>query len=130
MNAFFASCEQQDNVGYRHKPVAVTPINTDTGCIISPSYEAKAYGVKTGCSVREAKKLCPGIIIIEAHVKKYLQFNQQLVRVLFNFSPFVTVKSVDEAVICLSPAEKNSEVALKLAQDIKYQISKIKYLRF
>lgn len=122
MNSFFASCEQEANFDYRHKPVAVTPINTPNCCIVSASYEAKAYGIKTGTSNKDAKAICPQIIIIEADVKKYLSYHQKLVGVLFSFSPFVTVKSVDEAVIKLSPSEQNTNSAIKLAKQIKNKI--------
>lgn len=122
MNSFFASCEQQSNFAYRNKPMAVTPVNTPNGCIVSASYEAKAYGIKTGTLIKDAHLICPGIIIVEANIKKYLDFNNRLVKVLFDFSPFVTVKSVDEAVIKLSPSEQNTNSALILARQIKDKI--------
>lgn len=122
MNSFFASCEQQANIELRHKPIAVTPINTPNCCIVSASYEAKAYGIKTGILNKDAKMICPQIIIIEADVKKYLQYHQKLVRVLSSFSPFVIVKSVDEAVIKLTPNEQNTVAAINLAKQIKDQI--------
>lgn len=122
MNSFFASCEQQTNPAWRHKPVAVTPINTPNGCIVSASYEAKTKGIKTGTLIEDARVICSGIIIVEANVKKYLEFNSKLIKVLYNFSPFVTVKSVDEAVIKLSPSEQNTNSALALARQIKDKI--------
>ncbi len=131
MNAFFASCEQQNNPSLRHKPIAVTPVNVANGCIVSGSYEARAFGVKTGTSVSQAKLICPGITILESNVKLYLDFHQKLISVLFSFSPFVSIKSIDEAVIKLSPSEQNSSSAHQLAKNIKEKISHIlgKYLR-
>ena len=64
LNSFFASVEQQLHEEYRGKPLAVVPTMADTTCCIAASYEAKAFGVKTGTQVGEAKKLCPGIILI------------------------------------------------------------------
>ena len=61
MNAFFASIEQRDNVALQGKPVAVT--NGKYGsCIITCSYEARAFGIKTGMKFSDAKLLCPKII--------------------------------------------------------------------
>lgn len=131
MNAFFASCEQQNNFNFRHKPLAVTPINTDNGCIISASYQAKTYGVKTGQFVKDAKKICPHLIICQSDVRLYLSFHQKLVQILKDFSPFLAVKSIDEAAIKLSPQEKNSPLSQQIAGKIKEKIwQKMgKYLR-
>lgn len=122
MNAFFASCEQQSHADYGHKPLAVTPVNTDNGCIISASYEAKAYGVKTGHLVKEAKKICPQLIICQSNVQLYLSFHQKLTQILEDFSPFLAIKSIDEAAIRLSPQERNSSLSRRLAQQIKEKI--------
>ena len=54
MDAFFASVEQQDNPALRGKPIAVTGAGERT-VITTPSYEVRAYGVKTGRTVYEAK---------------------------------------------------------------------------
>lgn len=48
LNSYFASCEQQENPELRGKPIAVAPLLSNTTCAIAASYEAKAYGVKTG----------------------------------------------------------------------------------
>jgi len=47
MNAFFASVEQQVNPALRGKPIAVIGSNERT-VVTTSSYEARAYGVKTG----------------------------------------------------------------------------------
>ena len=59
MNAFFAAVEQQSDPTLRGKPVAVTGSGART-IITTSSYEARAFGVKTGMTVYEAKQLCPG----------------------------------------------------------------------
>ena len=55
MNSFFASVEQQEHPKLRGKPVAVVPLLSDTTSCIAASYEAKAFGVKTGTNVAEAE---------------------------------------------------------------------------
>ena len=50
MNAFFASIEQLDNPQWRQKPVVVTNGPAGT-CIITCSYEARRFGVKTGMAL-------------------------------------------------------------------------------
>src|SRR5712664_3576299 len=62
LNAFFASCEQQKNPALRGKPVIVVQTPTDSACAIAASYAAKSFGIKTGTLVRDAQRLCPGVI--------------------------------------------------------------------
>jgi DNA polymerase-4 len=122
MNSYFASCEQQANSSYRGRPVAVTPVKTANGCIVSASYEAKKFGIKTGTLVKDAIIKCPGIIICESNTKLYLDFHKKWVQAVKNLTPFVFVKSVDEAAIKLSPSERNSNTARLIAQKIKNNI--------
>ncbi len=61
-NSYFASVEQQLRPELRGKPVAVVAVETDSTCAIAASYEAKAFGIKTGTPIYEAKKICPGLI--------------------------------------------------------------------
>ncbi|HUN98606.1 MAG TPA: hypothetical protein VMU69_20530 [Bradyrhizobium sp.] len=61
-NAFFASCEQQENPALRGQPVIVVQTPAESAVAIAASYAAKAFGIKTGTLVREARRLCPGVI--------------------------------------------------------------------
>jgi DNA polymerase-4 len=56
-NSYFASVEQQLRPELRGKPIAVVPVETDSTSAIAASYEAKAFGVKTGTKIYEAKRL-------------------------------------------------------------------------
>ena len=62
LNAFFASCEQQENPALRGRPVIVVQTPTDSAVAIAASYAAKAFGIKTGTLVRDARRLCPAVI--------------------------------------------------------------------
>ncbi len=99
MNAFFASIEQRDRLELRGRPVAVT--NGDQGtCIITSSYEARAYGVRTGMRLREARRLCPGLLRVTARSKLYAEVSTRIMDALRDrVSPEIEVFSVDEAFI-------------------------------
>ena len=77
MDAFFASVEQRDNPALMGKPIAVTGAGERT-IITTSSYEARAYGVKTGMTVYKAKRLCPHIILVTGDHKKYGQICTRL----------------------------------------------------
>lgn len=55
--------EQQANPLLRGKPIGVVKEKGRT-CLIAVSKEAKTYGIKTGCRIKEARKLCPSIITV------------------------------------------------------------------
>ena len=76
LNSYFASVEQELVPSLRGRPVAVVPVVADTTCCIAASYEAKAFGVKTGTQVGEAKRLCPGIELVEGRHELYVAVPQ------------------------------------------------------
>jgi len=69
LNSYFASVEQEVRPDLRGRPVAVVPMMADTTVCIAASYEAKAYGVKTGTMVGEAKRMCPDLFLTEARLE-------------------------------------------------------------
>jgi len=122
MNSFFASIEQQVQPPLRGRPIGITPYCGNTGCIISPSREAKICGVKTGNSVGQAKSICPGIKIVEARPALYLIYHRELKKVIADSSPFYQPQSVDEFSIELSPSEQNFRRVEAASRQIKQAI--------
>jgi len=123
MDAFFASCEQQVNPTLRGKPVGVVPQMVDSGCIISPSYEAKRRGIKVGFNVAQARIKCPDIVFVEATPALYKQFHYQIAEILSHQSPWVEAKSIDEFSVKLSPSQQDYFTAQKVAAKIKDDIA-------
>ena len=78
LNSFFASCEQQENPELRGKPVIVVPTMAETTCAIAASYPAKAFGIKTGTLVHEARRLCPDVQLVQAHHKLYVEYHHRI----------------------------------------------------
>jgi DNA polymerase-4 len=72
LNAFFASCEQQENPVLRGKPVVVVQTPAESAVAIAASYAAKAFGIKTGTLVRDARRLCPDVIPVQAKQKNWV----------------------------------------------------------
>lgn len=102
MNAFFASVEQRDFPELRGRPVAVT--NGSLGsCVITCSYEARAWGVSTGMRLKEARKKCPELIQRPARPRVYAKVSTDIMNSLSeNISPDIEVYSVDEAFLDMS----------------------------
>src|SRR5947209_2706617 len=79
LNSYFASVEQQDRPELRGRPVGVVPMLADTTVLIAASYEAKAFGVRTGTNVGDAKRMCPGIELVEARHELYVEYHHKVV---------------------------------------------------
>jgi len=102
LNSCFATIEQQANPFLRGKPIVVAAYNSPNGCVVAPSIEAKRYGIKTGMTVRDAKLLYPKIVVRTLDPEKYLAVHLMFRRIFRDYSPSVTPKSIDEAVIDLT----------------------------
>ena len=90
MNSFFASVEQQENPSLLNAPVIVAPMNSDSTCAISVSYQARAFGIRTGTSVGDAKILCPHVHIASGRPHKYVEYSRAIIELMHHF--FVTIK--------------------------------------
>src|SRR5271156_982759 len=123
-NSYFASVEQQLRPELRGKPIAVVPVETDSTCAIAASYEAKAFGVKTGTPIYEAKRLCPGIVCVLARHERYIEFHHRLIEEIERHIPVTAVCSIDEVVCRLMDNEISVERSTEIAQSIKRGIAK------
>ena len=122
LNSYFASVEQEVRPELRNRAVAVVPSLVDTTCCIAASYEAKAYGVKTGTMVKEAKELCPQIIFVEGRHELYTEYHNKIVEAVWTCIPVTAVRSVDEMVCQLIGRERSLLAAMDLARRIKEAI--------
>jgi DNA polymerase IV len=119
MNSFFASCEQQMSPDLRGQPVAVAPVLVDTTCAIAASYEAKAYGIKTGTPIWEARKRCPHIKVVQARPKLYVEHHHRIREAIETCIPIEAVMSIDEVACKLDRVQTEPKVAKALALAIK-----------
>lgn len=122
LNSYFASVEQDDRPELRGRPVGVVPLMADTTCCIAASYEAKAHGVKTGTLVGEAKKLCPGMVFVEARHELYVEYHHRIVETVESCVPVTAVCSIDEMGCRLMGREKKLRRALELGRQVKQAI--------
>jgi DNA polymerase-4 len=124
LNSFFASVEQQLHPEYRGKPLAVVPTFADTTVCIAASYEAKAFGIKTGTQVGEARKQCPGIILIEGNHTEYAKYSHEITKAVELACPVSHNPSIDEMVCQLIGREQEPPRARQIALEIKQSIYK------
>ena len=116
MNSYFASVEQDTRPELRGRPVAIVPMMADTTCCLAASYEAKAFGVKTGTIVADAKRLCPGLVLVEARHELYVQYHHRIVEAVESCLPVTAVLSVDEMACRLMGRERPLLAAMELGR--------------
>ncbi|CAN5328012.1 DNA polymerase IV [soil metagenome] len=127
INSCFATIEQQANPFLRNIPVAVAAYTTDRGCILAASYSAKYLGVKTGMYVKDAKLLCPNIIVLSPDPPKYRFVHRKLKKILESYSSSVIPKSIDEFVVNFEglpilELKSMQTIALEIKNRIKKEI--------
>lgn len=122
MDAFFASLEQASNPALRGKPVAVIGAKERT-VVVTCSYEARKYGVKTAMSKYEALKIFPGLILVVGNNQKYIFVSKIISDYLKTITDKVEVYSIDEAFMDISDIKVSPK-------DLAYMIKSFVKLNF
>lgn len=122
LNSCFASIEQQANHFLRNKPIAVAAYDTPNGCVLAASIEAKKFGVKTGCRVHEAKRLCPQIKILTPDSIKYRYVHARFKELLSKYTDKVYPKSIDEFVLDFDDSPYLMQGLFNIGAEIKQRI--------
>lgn len=97
MNAFFAAVEQRFNPALRGKPIIICGKPNKRSVVAACSYEAKAFGIKNGMAIFEARQLCPHVIPVAGTPDKYVDISQRIFAIYRTFTPQVEIFSIDEA---------------------------------
>ena len=92
LDAFYASVEQLLDPRLRGIPIAV-----GGGVVLAASYEARAFGVRSGMPGRRARQLCPGLVFVAGHFGDYQRLGDAAIGVLSDFTPHIERISIDEA---------------------------------
>lgn len=124
MNSYFATVEQQFNYWLRGRPIGVCVYTGKHGCIIAPSIEAKAKGIKLGMRLSEAISICPDLIPVETHPERYREVHKKFIAILGRYSENVIPKSIDEAVVDLTDYSLYHKDPVNIAKKIKEEIRK------
>jgi len=93
-DAFFTSCEEAIHPELRGKPLIT---GGERGIVACASYAAKRIGVKRGVPLHEARKMCPGLIVLPSDYETYSLFSRRMFAIMRRFTPDVEEYSIDEA---------------------------------
>jgi DNA polymerase IV len=117
LDSFYASVEQRDDPRLLHRPVIV-----GGGVVLAASYEAKAYGVRTAMGGAQARRICPGAVVVPPRMSAYAEASRAVFEVFEHTTPLVEGLSIDEAFLDVRGLERISgsprEIAAKLRAEV------------
>jgi DNA polymerase-4 len=96
LDTFFVSVERLLDPTLRGKAVVVGGQKGGRGVVTSASYEARAFGVRSGISIRDATSLAPHAVFVPGHHDAYGQYSTGAREIVERFSPIVVAASIDE----------------------------------
>ncbi|GAA2069878.1 DNA polymerase IV [Actinomadura alba] len=121
LDAFYASVEQRDDPRLRSRPVIV-----GSGVVLAASYEARAYGVRTAMTGRQARRLCPQAIVVEPRMSAYADASKAVFAVFEHTTPLVEGLSIDEAFLDVGGLRRISGppavIAARLRREIRTEV--------
>ncbi|MCI5704013.1 MAG: DNA polymerase IV [Pseudoflavonifractor sp.] len=98
LNSFYASVELLDHPELKDAPVAVCgDPESRHGIILAKNEGAKAFGVKTAETIWQARKKCPGLVLLPAHHEKYHRYSRLVNDVYERYTDLVEPFSIDES---------------------------------
>lgn len=126
LDAFYASVEQLLDPSLRGLPMAV-----GGGVILAASYEARRFGVTAPMPLRDALHLCPQLKVVEGSFSRYMDFSDQVMAIIDDFTPVVEQISVDEAFLDVlgtihllgSPRQIGTEIRRRVRDEVGLPIS-------
>jgi len=122
MDAFFVSVEQRENPALKGRPVIVG-FPADRSVVLSASYEARAFGVRSAMPMSQAYARCPQAVVVPPRHHLYYEVSGQLMELFRSYTDAVEQLSVDEAFLDVSGALRRVGTPVEIAQDIRRRVS-------
>ncbi|MDG6925388.1 MAG: DNA polymerase IV [Nitrososphaerota archaeon] len=122
LDAFYVSVETKENPKLRGLPVVVgaDPENgRGRGVVVTCSYEARKFGLKSGMPISRAWKLCPTAVYLRPSFELYERVSREVMDTLRGFADAFEQTGIDEAFLDVSGRVDNAEEAKQLAIIIK-----------
>ncbi len=125
MDAFFAAVEIRDNPKLKGKPVIIGSDPRKTGgrgVVSTCSYEARAFGIHSAMSSKEAYERCPQAVFISGNYEKYKAVGLQIRAIFKRYTDLIEPMSIDEAYLDVTDNKLGIKSAVKIARLIQQDI--------
>lgn len=125
MDAFFAAVEIRDNPKLKGKPVIIGSDPRQTGgrgVVSTCSYEARAFGIHSAMSSKEAYERCPQAVFISGNYEKYKTVGLEIRAIFKRYTDLIEPMSIDEAYLDVTENKLGIKSAVKIARLIQEDI--------
>jgi len=119
MDAFYAAVEVRDNPELHGKPLIIGALPHERGVVATCSYEARAFGVRSAMSIKEAYRRCPQGIYMHPNPKKYKEASDQVHKIWLTYTDLIEFISLDEGFLDVTGSADNFGGARKVGRAIK-----------
>src|SRR5207247_3168997 len=85
MDAFYASVEVRDQPELAGRPVIVGA--KGRGVVLSATYEARAYGVRSAMPTSQAMRLCPAAVVVPPRRDAYAAASREIMKIFRAVTP-------------------------------------------
>ena len=127
MDAFYASVEIRENPALEGKPVVVgaDPREHRRGVVLTASYEARRFGVRSAMSCVEAARRCPEAVFVAPHFELYGRVSGEIMDTLRTFADRLQPSGIEEGYLDVTiRSGGNFSRAHELAREIKAAVRK------
>ena len=121
MDAFYAAIEQRDEPSLRGRPLAVGSAS-GRGVVMTASYEARPFGVRSAMPSSRALRLCPELVFVRPRFEVYKRESQRIRAVFARFTDLIEPASLDEAYLDVTVPKTGPMPAVAVARAIKAEI--------
>ena len=118
---FYAAVEMRDDPSLREVPLAVGG-EGGRGVVTTCNYRARAFGVRSAMPGGEARRLCPGLVMVPTDMSRYRAVSQQVMAILREMTDLVEPLSLDEAFLDVSDITEHKGSATLMAQYLRERV--------
>ncbi len=110
LDAFYTSVAQLDDPSLRGKPLAVSG-DSRRSVVLTASYEARPFGVRSAMPLFKAKSLCPGLLVTPPNFARYKDLSEAVFAIYERGARAIEALSMDEAYVEIGTDDFDEAVA-------------------